>query len=244
MARANASFTTAMEVDSEPSSISRPGPTSVPMKKSNSNAASNPSHSNAPTPPPSKPLRQKEAPPPMPMGSGLLSGTAFGPMGASSSTSSELQGASVCLKLDLKKSTNNVYNFAQEAEKIYGFQALHPKLAARKERLRQVTAAGAALEKAAGAGSTEESLDMSEPESNTEMGGMEDEGSSANPPKKKRKKRQEDYDKEDDFIDDTELAWSNQALMAKDGFFVWLGPLVRQGEDAQVERYVTMKPCL
>lgn len=83
------------------------------------------------------------------------------------------------------------------------------------------------------------SLDLSEPESNVEMGGMDDEESGAGKPgKKKRKRKQEDYDKEDDFIDDTELAWVEQQRMAKDGFFVWMGALVKEGENPEVERLV------
>ena len=42
--------------------------------------------------------------------------------------------------------------------------------------------------------------------------------------------------REDDFIDDTELAWEQQALMAKDGFFVFMGPLVPPQEKPAVER--------
>lgn len=83
------------------------------------------------------------------------------------------------------------------------------------------------------------SVDLSENESNVEMGGMDDETSAReNGGKKRRKRKQEDYDKEDDFIDDTELAWEQQALMAKDGFFVYSGPLVTEEKPA-VERYVS-----
>ena len=82
------------------------------------------------------------------------------------------------------------------------------------------------------------SVDLSENESNIDMGGMDDETSAReNGGKKRRKRKQEDYDKEDDFIDDTELAWEQQALMAKDGFFVYSGPLVTEEKPA-VERYV------
>ena len=42
----------------------------------------------------------------------------------------------------------------------------------------------------------------------------------------------------DDFIDDTELAWEEQAAVAKDGFFVYSGPLVVEGEKPNIERYV------
>jgi hypothetical protein len=177
----------------------------------------------------------------MPTGSGLLSGTPFGPANTSSSASSESQGVNIWLTIPLKNPTNTI-NFAQEVEKKYGFAALHPKIAARKERLRQVTAAGAALERAAGIGSNDDmSLDLSEPESNVEMGGMdEDSAAAGSGVKKRRKRKQEDYDKEDDFIDDTELAWEQQALMAKDGFFVYSGALIAENERPAVERFVLL----
>ncbi|KAI4711444.1 hypothetical protein J4E89_004009 [Alternaria sp. Ai002NY15] len=224
---------TPMDIDTEPSK-----PASVPMAKENSTNSGTLSQSNAPTPP-AKTVRQKEAPPPLPSGSGLLSGTPFGPV-ANANGTSETQGTNIYLTFDLKGRENVTINFAQEVERKYGFAALHPRIAARKERQRQITAAGAALERAAGGGSNDDqSVDLSENESNVEMGGMDDETSAKeNGGKKRRKRKQEDYDKEDDFIDDTELAWEQQALMAKDGFFVYSGPLVTE-EKPTVERYVT-----
>ncbi|KAF2121862.1 hypothetical protein BDV96DRAFT_639943 [Lophiotrema nucula] len=215
---------TPMEIDSDANSRM-----SIPMKKSDSASAGTPS--NAPTPP-VKPVRQKEAPPPLPTGSGLLSGTPFGPAVGTTNGSTDPQGVNIWLTFPLKGQTNVTINFAQEVEKKYGFAALHPRIAARRERTRQITAAGAALEKAAGAGSADDmSLDLSEAESNVEMGGMDDEASGKDGAvKRRRKRKQEDYDKEDDFIDDTELAWEQQALMAKDGFFVYSGPLLTEGE--------------
>lgn len=208
---------------------------SVPMKKTDSTSAGTPSNSNAPTPP-VKAARQKEAPPPLPTGSGLLSGTPFGPV-ASTNGSTEPQGVNIWLTFPLKGRENVTINFAQEVEKKYGFAALHPRIAARRERQRQITAASAALEKAAGIDTADDmSVDGSDNESNQAGTGVDDEGSATNG-KKKRKRKQEDYDKEDDFIDDTELAWEQQALMAKDGFFVYSGPLVTEEKPA-VERYV------
>ncbi|ORY09729.1 hypothetical protein BCR34DRAFT_463150, partial [Clohesyomyces aquaticus] len=218
-----------MEIDSDANSAAK---MSVPMKKTDSSAGT---PSNAPTPP-VKPARQKEAPPPLPTGSGLLSGTPFGPVNTSNA-SADNPGVNIWLSFPLKGQANVTINFAQEVEKKYGFAALHPRIAARRERQRQITAAGAALERVAGGGSNDDmSLDLSEPESNVEMGGMDDEGSAGNVTKKKRKRKQEDYDKEDDFIDDTELAWEQQALMAKDGFFVYSGPLLPEGEKPAVEK--------
>jgi hypothetical protein len=62
--------------------------------------------------------------------------------------------------------------------------------------------------------------------------------------KRRRRRKVEDYDRTDDFIDDTEMAWEEQALMAKDGFFVYSGPLVVEGEKVAVERYVFLFPEL
>lgn len=221
-----------MEIDSEPR-------TSVPMKKTDSASAGTPS--NAPTPPVK--ARQKEAPPPLPTGSGLLSGTPFGPVANTNGNgSTEPSGVNIWLTFPLKGRENVTINFAQEVEKKYGFAALHPRIAARRERQRQITNMGAALEKAAGlAGSADDmSVDLSDNDSNGGNTGMDDEGSAAGKTKKPRKRKQEDYDKEDDFIDDTELAWEQQALMAKDGFFVYQGPLITEEKPA-VERYVVLE---
>lgn len=213
-----------MEIDSDANSRA-----SVPMKKSDS--------TNGGTPP-VKAARQKDLPPPLPMGSGLLSGTPLGPS-VGGNGPSEPQGVNIWLSFPLKGRENVTINFAHEVEKKYGFAALHPRIAARKERQRQITAAGAALEKAHGMGSADDmSVDLSENESNNDVTGIDDDGSAAgNGAKKRRKRKTEDYDKEDDFIDDAELAWEQQALMVKDGFFVYSGPLVTE-EKVVIERYV------
>ena len=198
--------------------------------------------SNAPTPPPQK--RAKEQPPPLPTGSGLLSGTPFGGIGtaATNGNGNTPTGTNIWLTFDLKGQTNVTINFAREVEKRYGFAALHPRLAARKERQRQIAAAGNALEKAAGLNSADEmSLDLSEPDSANEGEGAGDDNSNAQPgdgTKKRRKRKAEDYDRNDDFIDDTETAWEESALMARDGFFVYSGPLMAENEKPTIERYV------
>ena len=141
------------------------------------------------------------------------------------------------------------------AEERYGFNALHPRLAAQRERLARVAAAGALLEKVSsnggglsgsgGASADEMSVELSEGEgeadnSNIEMGGMGTDGAKEGTtlkPKLKRKMKEDNYDKEDPFVDDSELAWEEQAAASKDGFFVYSGPLVPEGEKPQVERY-------
>lgn len=57
--------------------------------------------------------------------------------------------------------------------------------------------------------------------------------------KKRRKKKIEEYDRDDPFVDDSELVWQEQAAASKDGFFVYSGPLVAEGEKVQVERCVS-----
>jgi hypothetical protein len=222
-----------MEIDSDASK-----PVAATAQKITSSTNDTPVNTNAPTPP-AKPGRQKEAPPPLPSGSGLLSGTAFGPVTSAAKGADGPVAPNIYLHFDLKGRQNTTINVALEIEKKYGFAALHPRIAARQERKRQMQAAGAALERAAGLPVTDDmSVDLSENESNVEMGGMDDNASATeNGGKKRRKRKQEDYDKEDDFIDDTELAWEQQALMAKDGFFVYSGPLVTEEKPA-VERYV------
>jgi hypothetical protein len=197
--------------------------------------------SNAPTPPPQKRAKEQQ-PPPLPTGSGLLSGTPFGGIGAASNANGT-PGTNIWLTFPLKGQNNVTINFAREVEKRYGFAALHPRLAARKERQRQLAAASNALEKAAGLGSADEmSLDMSEPESENDRDAPGDDASNAQPSdgtKKRRKRKAEDYDRNDDFIDDTEMAWEESALMAKDGFFVYSGPLMAENEkNLTIERYV------
>ncbi|KAF2399844.1 HPC2-domain-containing protein [Trichodelitschia bisporula] len=221
----SAPLSSAMDVDKEPAK-------SVAMRKTNSGASS----SAAPTPPAaSKPARAKEAQP-LPSGSGLLSGTPFGGLTSVPNNTEKINGTNIWLTFPLAGQTNVTINFAREVERKYGFDALHPRLAAQKQRRMQIASAGAKLDRSADAASGDDmSLDVSEAESNAEMGGIDDEAS-AGPQIKRRKRKAEDYDREDDFIDDTEMAWEEQALMAKDGFFVYSGPLVTEGEKPPVER--------
>ena len=150
---------------------------------------------------------------------------------------------------------NQYVNFTRLAEERYGFNALHPRLAAQREQLARVAAAGAALENANKNGGNlasgdEMSVDLSDGEadnSNVEMGGVndgeriqksgEDTGEAGAVKKPRKRTMKEDmYDKEDDFIDDTEMIWEEQAAASKDGFFVYSGPLVPPGQEPQIER--------
>lgn len=205
--------------------------------------------SKAPSP---KPARAAKETPSLPQGSGLISNALFGVDGGSSTgDSSNRQVPSIILHVPIQGHGNQIINFARLAEEQYGFAALHPRLAAHKERLARVAAAGAALErndKASGRGlsageSADEDLSM-EVDRDSEMDG---EGATSAPArsngpdpadgkKKRRKKKMEEYDRDDPFVDDSELAWQEQAAASKDGFFVYSGPLVPEGEKVQVER--------
>ena len=207
----------------------------ITTAKKATGGASTATSSAAPSP---KPHRQKEAPPPpLPPGNGLLSSALFGGPTSAPSDGSDYRAPTVILHIPMKGQTNKYVNFARIAEEAYGWDALHPRLAAQRERLARVTAAGAALEKVAGLASGDEmSVDLSGSESNVEMGGM-DGTSEGGKTKKKRKGRADDYDKNDPFVDDSEMLWEEQAAASKDGFFVYSGPLVPEGEKAVIERY-------
>ena len=239
-----------MEVDTDHTAQVPEKPSTLVKKSSSSTpGASSTAHS-------PKPARRKEAAVSLPSGNGLLSGSIFG--GAFDSTGPSKTAPTVVLHVPLD--TDNKYvNFARLAEERYGFNALHPRLAAQQERLARVAAAGAALENAHKSGSgmsaDEMSLDLSEGEgdgeaSNIEMGGTGLDGDGTGMPRsggegsegpvkkapKKRMMKEDMYDKDDPFVDDTELAWEEQAAASKDGFFVYSGPLVPPGEDANIER--------
>ena len=221
-----ASMDGAMDVDP---TCEAPKPT-IPQIKPPSKSSSSP----APTP---KAAREAKAPP-KGTGSGLLSSSdLFG--GRSSSEPSGPTGVNIVLNIPLNPGGDNHINIAQEIVKKYGDKALNPRAAAHREQLLRIAAEQNRLNDS----NDDMSVDLLselEGESNVEMGGMEDEKSNTGlettdgRPRKRRKKIEE-YDKEDDFIDDTELAWEEQAAVAKGGFFVYSGPLVPPGQEAQVE---------
>ena len=235
----------AMDVDSELGSKSMVKPSTAAAKAS---GASSSAHS-------PKPAGRKEPAIPIPPGNGLLSSAMLG--GGYDGKAPERSAPTVILHVPLDGGINKYVNFARLAEEQYGFDALHPRLAAQRERLARVAAAGAALENAHKNGSTrsadEMSVDLSDGDqegenSNVDMGGVNGTGNSkhsggeasdATMAKKPRKRmmKEDMYDKDDPFVDDTELAWEEQAAASKDGFFVYSGPLVPDGEKANVERY-------
>ncbi|KAL8738544.1 MAG: hypothetical protein Q9181_000704 [Wetmoreana brouardii] len=236
----------AMDVDANPTATKSSGKVNAGTKKPSGQSSS--SHS-------PKPAGRKEAAiPPLPPGNGLLSSAMLG--GGYDSKAPERTAPTIILHVPLNGEINKYVNFARLAEEHYGFDALHPRLAAQRERLARVAAAGAALENAhktgSGRSADEMSVDLSEGEpeaenSNVEMGGVdgaggvkqsEAEGSELPGIKKRRKRtmKEDMYDKDDPFVDDSEMAFEEQAAATKDGFFVYSGPLVPEGEKAVVER--------
>lgn len=252
--------TTPMDVDSSPPAAPPPKPASAARKSTTSSGTNSPA--SAP-----KPREKKEITllPPMGTGNGLLSSTILGGNLVADSKS-ENSAPTVVLQFDLKGQSNQVINFARAAEEKYGFDALHPRLAAQRARLARVAAAGAALENAqkrlgSGVSADDASEDLPDADDNdddtdAEMGGVAgmtgldgtksgaDEGSEApelNGVKKKAKRvlKEDMYDVEMDFIDDTELAWEENRQATQDGFFVYMGPLVPEEDKSEMERLVS-----
>lgn len=58
------------------------------------------------------------------------------------------------------------------------------------------------------------------------------------PTKKRRRNAVADkYDVDDPFIDDSEALMEQVAAASKDGFFVYSGPLIAEGERAKIDKY-------
>lgn len=200
-----------------------------------------------------KPARPAKEAPHLPQGSGLITNALFGGGDDSAKSPDSRSTPNIIVHVPLQKG-NQIVNFARLAEEQYGFAALHPRLAAHKARMARVAAAGAALERndknakgiSAGESADEDlSLDAerdSDMDGDVPMGGTgagtNGAPSEASDGKKKRRKKVEEYDRDDPFVDDTEMVWQEQAAASKDGFFVYSGPLVPEGEKVQVERYV------
>ncbi|KAJ9655616.1 HIR complex subunit [Neophaeococcomyces mojaviensis] len=200
-----------------------------------------------------KPKKVKEQPPSISAGSGLLNSTFFGGEHAHDKSESTSNGTSIMLHINLKDPKNKIFNFARMAEEKYGFAVVYPRQAAQKKRLAEVAAQGAALERTAlnskrggtsagDSGDEDLSVDIdrdSDNDGDVTMGGIngtnENSGTDGNAPKQ-RKKRRDEYDADDPFVDDSEMLWEAQAAASKDGFFVYCGPLVPEGEKPTVER--------
>ncbi|KAI1424225.1 hypothetical protein F5Y12DRAFT_467543 [Xylaria sp. FL1777] len=153
---------------------------------------------------------------------------------------SELVVPSIVLNIPLNGETNKYVNFMRMAEEQYGWDALHPRQAEHKARKARIAAASAALAQNDSSREGDEmSVDESDNEdSNVEMGGTSgpDKAADGKPAKKKRHFKEDEYDRDDDFVDDSELLWEEQAAASRDGFFVYSGPLIREVEKPEPGR--------
>ncbi|EPX75198.1 histone promoter control protein Hpc2 [Schizosaccharomyces octosporus yFS286] len=120
----------------------------------------------------------------------------------------------LCLEIPLQGKENVHINFAEEVEKAYG-----PSI---NRNVKKTEVSDSA---------------ESEGENEQQQGGPNGEAG-AEPTKKRRKRRYADeyYDRNDPFIDDTELYIEEMAAASKDGFFVFSGPLVAEGDKVKIER--------
>ncbi|KAF3939265.1 hypothetical protein ABW19_dt0206321 [Dactylella cylindrospora] len=132
----------------------------------------------------------------------------------------------VVLHISLNGETNKYIDVSKMAEEKYGWAALNPRLARAKLRMGMDASGDEAM------------MDASESESAMEEKIASDAGLSGPGGEKKKKRRRVDeyYDANDPFIDDSEMLWEEQAAASKDGFFVYSGPLVPEGERPQIER--------
>ncbi|KAI8631561.1 HPC2-domain-containing protein [Xylariaceae sp. FL1651] len=153
---------------------------------------------------------------------------------------SELVVPSIILNIPLNGETNKYVNFMRMAEEQYGWDALHPRQAEHKARKARIAAASAALAQNDSSREGDEmSVDESDnDDSNIEMGGTSgpDKAIDGKPVKKKRHFKEDQYDREDDFVDDSELLWEEQAAASRDGFFVYSGPLIPEVEKPEPGR--------
>ncbi|KPM34548.1 hypothetical protein AK830_g12029 [Neonectria ditissima] len=149
----------------------------------------------------------------------------------------ELQAPTIVLTIPIQAGETNRYvNFMRMAEDRYGWDALHPRLAANRDRKARIAAAAASLEKVESSRESgdEMSVDLSDAEgSNPDNAGTSGPDAQAKP-KKKRNFKEDQYDVDDDFVDDSELLWEAQAAASRDGFFVYSGPLVPEVEKPAV----------
>lgn len=155
---------------------------------------------------------------------------------------SKVSGArAIVINVPLNGARNQYVNFQQLAVQKYGCDVVWPKLALQRDHLARVAANAAALERKPGVTTSNDdmSIDGSDNEAELSAGSKRKvpAGIEEQPAKKKRLTYEDMYDKDDPFVDDTEMAWEEQAAAVKDGFFVYSGLLVPAGGEANVEKY-------
>ena len=155
----------------------------------------------------------------------------------------EAQAPTIVLNIPIRAGETNKYvNFMRLAEDRFGWDALHPRLAANRDRKARIAAAAASLEKVeSGRESGDDmSVDLSDVEASNAENGATSGLDAQVKPKKKRNFKEDNYDVDDDFVDDSELLWEAQAAASRDGFFVYSGPLVPEVEKPTGYVYVIL----
>ena len=178
------------------------------------------------------PVKQKEKPtgvtpklPPLP-GQGYASTKASG-------------ARAIVIDVPLNGARNQYVNFHELAVQKYGFDAVWPKLAIQRDHLARVAANAAALERKPGVTTSNDDMSIDGSDNEAELSASSKRRTHAGieqPVKKKRLTYEDMYDKDDPFVDDTEMAWEEKAAAVKDGFFVYSGLLVPSGGEASIEK--------
>jgi HPC2 and ubinuclein domain len=130
---------------------------------------------------------------------------------------------SIRLHVPLHGATNVYINFASLAEKTYGPGIFNSK------RLAPQGFASSFL-------NHDRILEGSESEAEDSDEDTEAETDRKTPKKRKRAQVVDRYDVEDPFIDDSEALMEQVAAASKDGFFVYSGPLIAEGERAKIDK--------
>ncbi|KAA8894280.1 hypothetical protein FN846DRAFT_923093 [Sphaerosporella brunnea] len=221
--RASATPTIASLINSDAPPIkkiksSNPSPTSAYFPDTNGNKKDTKSKvEGSPKSKAATTANNSTAPSPKPVRTSVPTGSGAGLLGdflGGGNKEEDFRAPNIYIHVPINGETNKYINFAKLAEDKYGFAAMNPRLAKAKMQM-----------------DSDNDMEGSESESNVDMGGTSDGAK-----KRKKRKYQDVYDKDDPFIDDSELLWEEQAASSKDGFFVYSGPLVPEGEKPQIER--------
>jgi hypothetical protein len=129
-------------------------------------------------------------------------------------------------------------NFASLAEKTYG-----PEIFNSKRLLGPQGFASSFLnhDRILDTGSDSEAEDDDASDKGEDVSAVDTDGAVGKKKPVKRRRRQagaDKYDVEDPFIDDSEALMEQVAAASKDGFFVYSGPLIAEGERAKIDKYV------
>jgi hypothetical protein len=140
------------------------------------------------------------------------------------------------LHVPLNGSSNVYINFASLAEKTYG-----PEIFNSKRLLGPQGFASSFLnhDRILDTGSDSEAEDDDASEKEPEKGEVSATDTKTPVKRRRRQAGADKYDVEDPFIDDSEALMEQVAAASKDGFFVYSGPLIAEGERPKIDKYVS-----